>query len=66
MWSWNDQFSDVLVEMVEKMVNFMMMYFYELREAESIEAGLKMTNFENHLGKLTHRMKWNSERIQRR
>ena len=52
--------------MVEKMVNFMVMHFYELREAESIEAGLKMTNFENHLGKLTHRMKWNSERIQRR
>ena len=37
----------MLVKMVEKLVNFMILYSYELEKMESIEPSLKMTNFPN-------------------
>ena len=37
----------MLVKMVEKLVNFMVLYSYELKKMESTEPSLKMTNFPN-------------------
>ena len=34
-----------LLELAPKIFNFMMKYFYELKRVESIEHGLKLTNF---------------------
>ena len=37
----------ILVKLVDKLVIFTKVYFYELKEVQSIEHGVKMTDFSN-------------------
>lgn len=48
-WQFSKPISNILVKMIEKLVIFTIVNFYELEEMESIEHGLKMTNISNQL-----------------
>ena len=47
-----------LLELAPKIFNFMMKYFYELKRVESIEHGLKLTNFFDQIDRIFGENGW--------